>query len=120
MSSGDSFYLCAIGTVSSAGLERCLDRAEVAGSNPARFTSICAHLAHIFFIRRGSPLYLFHTFAIAKIPKHNNMETTTSLETFEVTIPEKYADTLKQFVKALDGKVKKIKAVKKGCKPDRE
>lgn len=36
---GDSFYICGIGTVSSAGLERCLDRAEVAGSNPARFTT---------------------------------------------------------------------------------
>lgn len=34
------------------------------------------------------------------------METTTSLKTFEVTIPEKYADTLKKFIKALDGKVK--------------
>ena len=38
MTPGDSFYLYSIGTVSSAGLERCLDRAEVAGSNPARFT----------------------------------------------------------------------------------
>ena len=27
-------------TVSSAGLERCLDRAEVAGSNPAQFTEL--------------------------------------------------------------------------------
>ena len=35
MTPGDSFYLYSIGTVSSAGLERCLDRAEVAGSNPA-------------------------------------------------------------------------------------
>lgn len=34
------------------------------------------------------------------------METTTSLKTFEVTIPEKYADTLKKFIKALEGKVK--------------
>ena len=38
MTPGDSFYLYSIGTVSSAGLERCLDRAEVAGSTPARFT----------------------------------------------------------------------------------
>ena len=46
MTPGDSFYLYSIGTVSSAGLERCLDsglgrrplKAEVAGSNPARFT----------------------------------------------------------------------------------
>ena len=38
MTPGDSFYLYNIRTVSSAGLERCLDRAEVAGSNPARFT----------------------------------------------------------------------------------
>ena len=38
MTPGDSFYLYSIGTVRSAGLERCLDRAEVAGSNPARFT----------------------------------------------------------------------------------
>lgn len=37
------------------------------------------------------------------------METTTSLKTFEVTIPEKYADTLKKFIKALDGKVKSQK-----------
>ena len=34
------------------------------------------------------------------------METTTSFKTFEVTIPEKYADTLKKFIKALEGKVK--------------
>lgn len=34
------------------------------------------------------------------------METTTSLKTFEVTIPEKYTDTLKKFIKALEGKVK--------------
>ncbi len=34
------------------------------------------------------------------------METTSSLKTFEVTIPEKYADTLKKFIKALEGKVK--------------
>lgn len=33
------------------------------------------------------------------------METTT-LKTFEVTIPEKYTDTLKKFIKALEGKVK--------------
>lgn len=31
------------------------------------------------------------------------METTTSLKTFEVSIPEKYADTLKKFIKALEG-----------------
>ena len=36
------------------------------------------------------------------------METTTtpSLRTFEVTIPEQYTDTLKQFIKALKGKIK--------------
>ncbi|MCD8137722.1 MAG: hypothetical protein LUH01_17925 [Parabacteroides gordonii] len=34
------------------------------------------------------------------------METTTSFKTFEVTIPEKYTDTLKKFIKALEGKVK--------------
>lgn len=34
------------------------------------------------------------------------MEATTSLKTFEVTIPEKYAATLKAFIKALEGKVK--------------
>lgn len=38
MTPGDSFYLYSIGTVSSAGLERCLDRAEVAGSNPVAST----------------------------------------------------------------------------------
>ena len=31
---------------------------------------------------------------------------TTSLQTFEVTIPEKYVGTLKKFIKALEGKVK--------------
>ena len=35
------------------------------------------------------------------------METTTSLKTFEVTIPEKYADILKKFITSLEGKVKK-------------
>ena len=49
MTSGDSFYLCGIGTVSSAGLERCLDRAEVAGSNPARFTKESANQRFSFF-----------------------------------------------------------------------
>ena len=39
MTPGDSFYLYSIGTVSSAGLERCLDRAEVAGSNPVGATN---------------------------------------------------------------------------------
>mgnify|MGYP000140452933 CR=1 FL=1 len=34
------------------------------------------------------------------------METTTSLKTFEVTIPEKYADILKKFITSLEGKVK--------------
>ena len=34
------------------------------------------------------------------------MEATTSLKTFEVSIPEEYTDTLKQFIKALRGKVK--------------
>ncbi len=48
MTSGDSFYLCGIGTVSSAGLERCLDRAEVAGSNPARFTKKAPISAFLF------------------------------------------------------------------------
>lgn len=38
--------------VSSAGLERCLDRAEVTGSNPVRFTS---HFQYIF------QLFLFIT-----------------------------------------------------------
>ena len=33
------------------------------------------------------------------------METTTSLKTFEVTIPEKYADILKKFITSLEGKV---------------
>lgn len=69
MTSGDSFYLCGIGTVSSAGLERCLDRAEVAGSNPARFT-LYALTRRIFSLyEEASPLYLFRIFAIAKIPK---------------------------------------------------
>lgn len=31
---------------------------------------------------------------------------TTTLKTFEVSIPEEYVDTLKQFIKALKGKVK--------------
>lgn len=34
------------------------------------------------------------------------METTSTLKTFEVSIPEEYTDTLKQFIKALKGKVK--------------
>ena len=34
------------------------------------------------------------------------METTTSLKTFEVTIPEKNADILKKFITSLEGKVK--------------
>lgn len=37
------------------------------------------------------------------------METTSSLKTFEVTIPEEYTGTLKQFIKALKGKVKSQK-----------
>ena len=37
------------------------------------------------------------------------METTTSLKTFEVTIPEKYADILKKFITSLEGKVKAIR-----------
>ena len=38
--------------------------------------------------------------------KQSDMETTTSLKTFEVTIPEKYADILKKFITSLEGKVK--------------
>ena len=38
------------------------------------------------------------------------METTTSLKTFEVTIPEKYADILKKFITSLEGKVKAQKS----------
>ena len=45
------------------------------------------------------------------------MEPTTSLKTFEVTIPEQYADTLKKFIKALEGKVKAQK--KTGLEPER-
>lgn len=37
------------------------------------------------------------------------METISSLKTFEVSIPEEYTDTLKQFIKALNGKVKRQK-----------
>lgn len=32
------------------------------------------------------------------------METVSTLKTFEVSIPEEYSDTLKQFIKALKGK----------------
>lgn len=52
MTPGDSFYLYSIGTVSSAGLERCLDRAEVASSNLARFTfegNPCLWITFLFF-----------------------------------------------------------------------
>lgn len=41
-----------------------------------------------------------------KFLKQSDMETTTSLKTFEVTIPEKYADILKKFITSLEGKVK--------------
>jgi len=42
------------------------------------------------------------------------METTTSLKTFEVTIPEKYADILKKFITSLEGKVKAQKKFRIG------
>ena len=42
------------------------------------------------------------------------METTTSLKTFEVTIPEKYADILKKFITSLEGKVKAQKKIRIG------
>ena len=41
-----------------------------------------------------------------KFLKQSDMETTTSLKTFEVTIPETYADILKKFITSLEGKVK--------------
>ena len=41
-----------------------------------------------------------------KFLKQSDKETTTSLKTFEVTIPEKYADILKKFITSLEGKVK--------------
>lgn len=34
------------------------------------------------------------------------MDTLSTLKTFEVSVPEEYADTLKQFIKALKGKIK--------------
>ena len=60
MTPGDSFYLYSIGTVSSAGLERCLDRAEVAGSNPAEPTivftrassDICVFFRPVYFLQK--------------------------------------------------------------------
>ena len=106
MTPEDSFYLYSIGTVSSAGLERCLDRAEVAGSNPARFT-LYALTRRIFSLYEEALLSIYSISLLSqKFLKQNNMETTTSLKTFEVTIPEKYTDTLKKFIKALEGKVK--------------
>ena len=52
------------------------------------------------------PFSFYSVYLRRKFLKQSDMETTTSLKTFEVTIPEKYADILKKFITSLEGKVK--------------
>lgn len=52
------------------------------------------------------PFSFYSVYSRRKFLKQSDMETTTSLKTFEVTIPEKYADILKKFITSLEGKVK--------------